>query len=379
MVWNIQLADVVFGREEEEAVLRVLRSGWLTQGEVTAAFEKEFANLVGTAHGIAVSSGTAALTLALAALDAPPGSEVIVPSLTFVATASAAVAAGLVPVFADVVSQDDLTLNPQDVAQRLTEKTVAVIPVHYAGYAADIAGLKSVTSVAIIEDCAHAPGACGSTGDGQHGSVGGLGDVGCFSFFSNKNITVGEGGMLTTDNGDLAATLRLLRSHSMTTNTWTRHQGHVFSYDVARPGWNFRIDEMRSALGRCQLARLSELNARRVLLVHRYIQMFRKASIDGLAVPFSEQETSAPHLQVVLLPEGLDRGTVMANLRERGIQSSIHYPPAHRFQCYYRPEVSQLPVTDSVSSRLLTLPLHPNMSKTDVDQVVEVLTAAIVG
>ena len=379
MVWNIQLADVVFGREEEEAVLRVLRSGWLTQGEVTAAFEKEFANLVGTAHGIAVSSGTAALTLALAALDAPPGSEVIVPSLTFVATASAAVAAGLVPVFADVVSQDDLTLNPQDVAQRLTEKTVAVIPVHYAGYAADIAGLKSVTSVAIIEDCAHAPGACGSTGDGQHGSVGGLGDVGCFSFFSNKNITVGEGGMLTTDNGDLAATLRLLRSHSMTTNTWTRHQGHVFSYDVARPGWNFRIDEMRSALGRCQLARLSELNARRVLLVHRYIQMFRKASIDGLAVPFSEQETSAPHLQVVLLPEGLDRGTVMVNLRERGIQSSIHYPPAHRFQCYYRPEVSQLPVTDSVSSRLLTLPLHPNMSKTDVDQVVEVLTAAIVG
>ena len=379
MVWNIQLADVVFGREEEEAVLKVLRSGWLTQGEVTAAFEKEFANLVGTAHGIAVSSGTAALTLALAALDAPPGSEVIVPSLTFVATASAAVAAGLVPVFADVVSQDDLTLNPQDVAQRLTEKTVAVIPVHYAGYAADIAGLKSVTSVAIIEDCAHAPGACGSTGDGQHGSVGGLGDVGCFSFFSNKNITVGEGGMLTTDNGDLAATLRLLRSHSMTTNTWTRHQGHVFSYDVARPGWNFRIDEMRSALGRCQLARLSELNARRVLLVHRYIQMFRKASIDGLAVPFSEQETSAPHLQVVLLPEGLDRGTVMANLRERGIQSSIHYPPAHRFQCYYRPEVSQLPVTDSVSSRLLTLPLHPNMSKTDVDQVVEVLTAAIVG
>ena len=379
MVWNIQLADVVFGREEEEAVLKVLRSGWLTQGEVTAAFEKEFANLVGTAHGIAVSSGTAALTLALAALDAPPGSEVIVPSLTFVATASAAVAAGLVPVFADVVSQDDLTLNPQDVAQRLTEKTVAVIPVHYAGYAADIAGLKSVTSVAIIEDCAHAPGACGSTGDGQHGSVGGLGDVGCFSFFSNKNITVGEGGMLTTDNGDLAATLRLLRSHSMTTNTWTRHQGHVFSYDVARPGWNFRIDEMRSALGRCQLARLSELNARRVLLVHRYIQMFRKASIDGLAVPFSEQETSAPHLQVVLLPEGLDRGTVMVNLRERGIQSSIHYPPAHRFQCYYRPEVSQLPVTDSVSSRLLTLPLHPNMSKTDVDQVVEVLTAAIVG
>jgi dTDP-4-amino-4,6-dideoxygalactose transaminase len=379
MVWNIQLADVVFGREEEEAVLKVLRSGWLTQGEVTAAFEKEFANLVGTAHGIAVSSGTAALTLALAALDAPPGSEVIVPSLTFVATASAAVAAGLVPVFADVVSQDDLTLNPQDVARRLTEKTVAVIPVHYAGYAADIAGLKSVTSVAIIEDCAHAPGAFGSTGDGQYGSVGGLGDVGCFSFFSNKNITVGEGGMLTTDNGDLAATLRLLRSHSMTTNTWTRHQGHVFSYDVARPGWNFRIDEMRSALGRCQLARLSELNARRVLLVHRYIQMFRKASIDGLAVPFSEQETSAPHLQVVLLPEGLDRGTVMANLRERGIQSSIHYPPAHRFQCYYRPEVSQLPVTDSVSSRLLTLPLHPNMSKTDVDQVVEVLTAAIVG
>ncbi len=383
MTWLIPLADVVLGAEEEEAVLDVLRSGWLSQGAVTARFEAAFAELVGVRHAVGVSSCTAALHLAYLALEAPPGSEVVVPSLTFVATANAAVAAGLVPVFADVCSEDDLGLDPADVRRRISPRTVAVAPVHYGGYVCDMAALREVVSdhaegpVALVEDCAHAPGATGIGPDGERRGAGGLGDLGCFSFFANKNITTGEGGMVTTDDDDLAATVRLLRSHAMTTGTWQRHTGHAFSYDVLRPGFNYRLDELRSALGLAQLARLEELHAVRARLVRRYHDAL--AGIPGLLVPFAGRQTEAPHLQVVLLPPGTDRAAVMASLRDAGIQSSVHYPPAHRFRCYEDPARPPLPVTDEVAGRILTLPLHPRMAEDDPDRVAEALRGALGG
>jgi dTDP-4-amino-4,6-dideoxygalactose transaminase len=380
MSWKIPLADVVLGSEEEEALIGVLRSGWLTQGEVTARFEAAFAELCGTRHAIAVANCTGALHLAYAALGAPPGSEVIVPSLTFVATASAARAAGLVPVFADIRSLDDLTLDPEDVRRRVTDRTVAVAAVHYAGYPGDMRALGALAAergLALVEDCAHAPGAIGTAPDGTQRPTGGLGDVGCFSFFSNKNLTTGEGGMVTTDRDDIAKRVRLLRSHGMTTTTWQRHEGHAFTYDVVEPGHNFRMDELRAALGLVQLGRLPTLNARRQELVEQY--RAELASVPGLGVPFASRDTSAPHLVVVLLPEGADRLGVMAKMRAAGVQTSIHYPPSHRFACYQDPSRAPLTVTDQAAARLLTLPLNPKMSAEDVTTVVKELTDALAG
>jgi len=378
MSWKIPLADVVLGAEEEAAVLGVLRSGWLTQGEVTARFEAAFAELTRTRHAIAVANCTAALHLAYAALGAAPGSEVIVPSLTFVATASAARAAGLTPVFADIRSLDDLTIDPEDVRRRLTDRTVAIAAVHYAGYLCDMPALGAIAAergLAVVEDCAHAPGATGRAASGQERPAGGLGDVACFSFFSNKNITTGEGGMVTTDRDDLAQRVRSARSHGMTTTTWQRHEGHAFTYDVLEPGYNFRLDELRAALGLAQLGRLSTLNARRRELVARYhVELARLPSV---RVPFAARDTQAPHIVVVLLPEGTDRLAVMAHMRSAGVQTSIHYPPSHRFACYHEPKKPPLPVTDRAAARLLTLPLNPKMSDGDVVTVVDALAAAL--
>jgi len=382
MSWEIPLADVVFGPEEEEAVVAVLRSGWLSQGATVERFEATFAELVGVRHAVGVSSCTAALHLAYAALDAPPGSEVILPSLTFVATASAAVAAGLVPVFADISSETELSLDPDDVVRRLGDKTVAVAPVHYGGYVCDVPALRRALAdagaghVAVVEDCAHAPGAMGVGADGERRGAGGLGDVGCFSFFSNKNITTGEGGMVTTDDERLASTVRLLRSHGMTSGSWQRHQGHAFSYDVLRPGYNYRLDELRAALGLAQLARLPDLHEIRRGLVRSYAAAL--ADVPGVQVPFARREPEAPPLQVVLLPEGTERTAVMARMRDAGVQSSVHYPPAHRFRCYADESRPPLPVTDAVSLRVLTLPLHPRMEPGDPARVADALRAALV-
>lgn len=378
MSWKIPLADVVFGAEEEAAVLGVLRSGWLTQGEVTARFEAAFAELSGTRHAIAVANCTGALHLAYSALGAPAGSEVILPSLTFVATANAARAAGLTPVFADIRSLDDLTLDPDDVRRRLSARTVAIVPMHYAGYTCDMQALGALASergLALIEDCAHAPGARGVGKDGKERPTGGLGDAGCFSFFSNKNLTTGEGGMVTTDRDDIAQRVRSMRSHGMTTTTWQRHEGHAFTYDVLEPGHNYRMDELRAAIGLVQLGRLPGLNAKRRELVELY--RTELARVAGLGAPFAARRTDAPHLVVVMLPEGVDRLAVMARLREAGVQTSIHYPPSHRFACYDDPTRAPLPLTDTAAARLLTLPLHPKMTAEDVRTVVGELGRAI--
>jgi dTDP-4-amino-4,6-dideoxygalactose transaminase len=222
-----------------------------------------------------------------------------------------------------------------------------------------------------VEDCAHAPGA---RGDG--GACGALGDVGAFSFFSNKNMTTGEGGMLTTTREDLAAKLRLLRAHGMTTGTWDRHRGHAFSYDVALVGTNARLDEIRAAIGLVQLRKLEAGNRARGERVARY--RARLAGVPGLGLPFARRDpaASAHHLFVVLLPEGTDRARVMTHLRERGVQSSIHYPPTHRFSAYAdTPAV--LPVTDAVAPRLLTLPLFATMTDAQVDRVCDALLEAL--
>ena len=381
-MWKIPLSDIDFDGREVEAVTAVLNSKWLTMGEVTLKFERAFAELVGVPHAFAVTNCTAALQLAYRAVGVGPGDEVIMPSLTFVATANAAVVEGGVPVFADVIGENDLTLLPEDVLRKITPRTKAITVVHYAGYPCAIGAIMRIAEehgLAVVEDCAHSPGA---SSEGRQ--TGAIGDVGCFSFFSNKNMTTGEGGMLTTRRDDLAERIRLLRSHGMTTLTLDRHKGHSFTYDVVDAGYNFRIDEVRSALGLVQLSKLEAANRRRAEIVRLYRSLLAESSDDaggGLRLPFAGREEGAAfHIMPALLDAGVNREAFMAEMRRAGVQTSIHYPPVHGFS-YYRERsgdyLPDLPVTESVGRRLVTLPLYPGMSDEQVQEVADAVRQSL--
>jgi len=368
MNWDIPLFDLEFGMPERAAMARVLESCWLTMGQETIAFEEEFAAFVGAPHAVAVTNCTAALHLSLRAFDIGPGDEVLCPSLNFCSGANVIIAQGADVVFTDVSSPDDLCVSPGDVEARITPRTKAIMVMHYAGYPCDMDALSAIAKkhgLKLIEDAAHAPGA--SLGGV---SCGALSDVGCFSFYSNKNMTTGEGGMITTNDADLALRIKRLRSHGMTTPTLDRHKGHAFSYDVAEPGFNYRIDEMRAALGRVQLLRLRARNAQRRELARRY--RIGMASGPVTLPSFGERGESCYHIQPAVLPVGTDREAFMTALKAKGIQTSIHYPPTHLFEWYQNryPEV-RLPVTEELSTRLVTLPLYSSMGIERVDRVCE--------
>jgi len=364
MQWKIPLSDIDFNSEETKAVLDVLESRWLTMGGVTQAFESEFSAYVGVKHSLAVANCTAALHMACLAIGLRPGDEVILPALTFVATANAVRYAGATPVFADVTSENDLNISPESIEQLITPQTRAIIVVHYSGYPCDMPRIMEIAKkhkLYIIEDDAHA---VGSELDGVQ--LGSWGDIGCFSFFSNKNMTTGEGGMVTTNDDNLAEKLRLFRSHGMTSMTWDRHKGHAWSYDVVELGYNYRIDEIRAALGRVQLSKLNANNSRRRALVQQYRDALQELT-PKIVIPFENHPgISSAHIMPILLPAGVDRTLFMENMKTHGIQTSIHYPPIHHFAAYENSANSNLPVTENIVGREVTLPLYPAMSDEDV-------------
>ena len=369
MAWIVPLADLDYGPEEDQAVLDVLHSKWLTMGAVTQAFEREFAAAHGAKHAVAVSNATQALHLACLALGIGPGDEVIVPSLSFVATANAVLYTGAEVRFADITGPDDLTIDPADIEQKITRRTKAIIVMHYAGFPCRMPEILAIArrhGLQVIEDTAHAPGAWL---DGK--ALGAWGEIGCFSFFSNKNLSTGEGGMLLTDRDDLAEKLRLLRSHGMTTLTYDRHKGHALSYDVVDLGYNDRMDEIHAALGLAQLHKLKVNNARRADWVARYWQALAPL---GVGLPFSGSLRGQPayHIFPMLLPAGVDRQTFMEGLRDGGVQSSIHYHPIHTFRYYVdRFGERHLPRTEAAAAREVTLPLYPTMGDAALELVVE--------
>jgi dTDP-4-amino-4,6-dideoxygalactose transaminase len=366
--WQVPLSDVIVDDELVEAALETLRSGWWSMGPRVAEFEQAFAEFCGTTHAVAVANGTAALHLGLLALGCGQGDEVVLPSLNFVAAANAIVHTGAQPVFCDICGPDDLNLDPGDLADALTPRTKAVLVLHYGGYPCDmdaVSALAERPGVAVLEDAAHAPGA---SLNGR--ACGTLGAVGCFSFFANKNLPLGEGGMIVTADDRLAERLRLLRSHGMTSLTWDRHRGHASNYDVVLPGFNYRLDEVRAAVGLVQLRRLPDENAARARVAARYREALDGA--DGLRMPFAEARgVPAHHLAVVLLPQGTDRQAVRTALEERGIQTSVHYPPIHTFSAYREGSRRPLPRTDSVAGRIMTLPLYGRMTDEQVEAVVD--------
>jgi dTDP-4-amino-4,6-dideoxygalactose transaminase len=369
----IELGAPTLGEPEKQALADVIDDGWLTMGERVRRFEREFATFHGAEDAVAVASATAALQLSLAAFDIGPGDEVLVPSMSFVATAAVVVHLGATPVFVDIQDVAFPHLCLDDAKRRITPRTRAIIVMHYGGNEVDLKPWRALADehgLLLFEDAAHASGLPG---------LGTLSHSASFSFFSNKNMTTAEGGMIILADPERRERARLLRAHGMTASTLDRDRGRAVGYDVVECGHNFRMDELRAALGIVQLTQLAQWNETRRQLVRHYRENL-SADVPEVTVPFDDHHRSTAHIMSVLLPEGCDRQRVMKCMREDQIQTSVHYPPIHEFDYYCRTfSSSKLPLTEAFGRRELTLPLHARLTNGDVDRVVATLKSALTG
>lgn len=372
-------AFLPYGRQEitdadVKAVVEALVSGWLTTGPRVSEFEQAFAAHVGAREGIAVNSGTAALHCAMRALGVGPGDEVIVPAITFAASANAALYEGARPVFADI-QPETLLIDPASVAARITPATRAIVAVDYAGQPADYDALHALAKprgIRIIADACHAPGAFY-----KGRAAGTLADISCFSFHPVKHLTTCEGGMTVTDDAAMAAHMRRFRNHGIDTDHRSREAAGAHAYDMAELGFNYRLPDVQCALGLAQLKRLSGWVAARQRIARLY-----DVALAGMAeaVPLKTlpDRTNAHHLYVVRLMEGIDRDRVFARLRADGIGANVHYAPVYLHSHYARLgyEPGLCPVAETASRQILTLPMFPAMTEADVRRVVAALTRA---
>ena len=373
--WKVQLFKLNFDEREIDAVVETLKSGWITMGQRTLDFEAAYGRELGCGtRCLAVSNGTAALHVATLALGIGPGDDVIVPSLTFIADVNVVQIAGARPILADVTSMNDWSMDPVDIERKITPKTKAVMVVHYAGYACDMDAIVDICKrhqLALIEDCAHANG-----GEFRGRKLGTFGDISAWSFFTNKNLSVGEGGLVACRDDALFQKCKNLRSHGMTVASFDRMQGRANTYDVLEAGLNYRMDELHASLALVQLDKLPTANKRRGELSARYFD--RLDRMNGVAVPFREFSRGTPtwHIMPILLDKGIDRQGVIASLKSDGVQSSIHYPAIQDLTAYKNCD-GETPLANEVCRRELTLPLYPTMTDAEVDLVCDSLRRAV--
>lgn len=369
MSWRYPLSTLPMPEEDVQAVLACLDEGWLTMGPRTQAFEAALCQELGAASVACVSSGTAALHLACRAAGLGPGDEAIVPSMTFVATAAAVRYCGAEAVFCDVASPQSPNLDVAAVEAKISDRTKAVMAVHFCGYPADVVALRELCDargLILIEDAAQAIHA--DTGAGSAGTVGHLG---CLSFFSKKQLCVGEGGAVITPDPDMEATVRSLRSHAMTSVTWDRHRGYAQSYDVVDTGYNFRIDEPRAALGLSRLSRLAGEIDRRRGVAAGYRE--RLAGVDGVELMWDDAAVQAgSHFAFPILAADREtRDRHRDQLKDAGIQTTW-YPAVHRFSDYREREGWEpLAASEEVAERHYCLPMSPTLADDDLDAIHE--------
>lgn len=362
------------GEEEIAAVVDTLRFGWLTTGPKTRRFEQEFASYTGARHALALSSATAALHLALVAAGVGSGDEVITTPLTFAACANVIVQQGARPVLADVCA-DDLNLDPEQVERRLTPRTRALMAVHYAGQPCRMEALQEIAhrhNLFLIEDAAHAVGA-----EYRGRKIGSIGDATAFSFYATKNLTTGEGGMLTTNRAEVDERARIMTLHGMSRDGWSRYEkGGAWYYEVVAPGYKYNCTDIQAALGLVQLRRLDAMNTRRAQLAARLHGAL--AGCEMVETPAVRPEVRhAWHLYVIRLRLELltiDRARFIEELSARGIGTSVHFIPIH-YHPYYRAgfgfHPGDYPVAEDAYARLISLPLYPAMTDADADRVAE--------
>lgn len=370
-----------FTDEEIAAVGRVMRSGWVGMGPETLAFEKELAARVGAAEVVALNSCTSALFLALLVEGVGPGDEVIVPSLTWCATANAALYLGATPRFCDV-DPANFCATPEAILARLTPRTRAVVVVHYGGRAVDVAALRAAlpAGVAIVEDAAHAMGA--RHPDGR--PVGASGNPVCFSFYANKNLSTADGGAVALADADKAARLRSLSMNALDSTAWSRYvrPSVVPVGGIAELGYKMNFTDLQAAIGRVQLRRLDAMAAVRQRVARRYREGLAAA---GMAIPFQSGAFDDGHARHLLAGQfadavaGLPRDALLRALRERNVGASIHYLPLHVQPLYRRHDPVALPVTEALAGGIMTLPIGARMGDADVDYVVAALAEIAAG
>lgn len=360
MDYKIPLFDLNFGYEEEKAVTDVLRSKWISMGPKCFEFEDLISKMLNIKYALSLSSCTASLHLAMKILGITKGDEVICPSLTFVATANCIRYVDATPVFADVVSYDNLTIDPIDIEKKITKKTKAIIVMHYGGFACNMEVIMEIAKkykLKVVEDASHAPLA-----EYKGRKLGTIGDIGCFSFFSNKNVSTGEGGMLVTNNSEYYERAKLLRSHGMTSLSYERSKGHSTSYDVVDLGYNYRMDDIRASIGIVQLNKLKFDIVKRTEVRNMYIEEL--SSINEIIIPFQDyQGLSSNYIFPIVLRDSNNnkRDNVRNALSNSGIQTSVHYPAIHRFLGFEK-YFSELRITDYVNNNLITLPMYSSLN-----------------
>ena len=375
MQYKIPLFKLNFDKTEEEAVVKTLQSQWISTGPKCEAFESKFAEMLNVKYAISVNNCTNALHLAYHLAGILPGDEVICPSYTFVATVNSIKYVGGKPVFCDIKGKEDLNLNVDQIESLITHRTKAIAVVHMAGFPVDMDKVLSVATkhnLRVIEDSSHAP-----MSEYKGKKLGTIGDIGCFSFFSNKNISTGEGGMVVTNSEDLASRAKLLRSHGMTSMSYQRSKGHATSYDVVELGYNFRMDDIRASLGITQLGKLQNDLEKRAKVRKWYVDQL--SDIHGITIPFKDNaEFVTNYIMPVVLNESVNkpREEIRSYLHEHGIQTSVHYPAIHRFTVY-NDSNSDLKHTEYVADHEITLPMYGDLSFNDVKYIVEVLKDAI--
>ena len=366
-MYDIPLFDLNYGEEEENAALQTLRSRWISTGPKCAELEEKFATMLDAKYACTVTNCTAALHLACCVMGIKSGDEVICPSLTFAATVNCIRYVGATPVFADIYGSENLCMDADQIEELITDKTKAIIPMHYAGFPCDMQKIMEIANrynLFVIEDACHGP-----LSEYRGKKLGTIGDIGCFSFFSNKNISTGEGGIMVTDHEETYKKLKLLRSHGMTTMSYQRASGHATSYDIVDLGYNYRMDDIRASLGVVQLDKLRKDLKQRAKIRDWYCKRLTK--LNGIVVPFMDNKEFVSNyiFPVVLKNSDAEKRDAFRNkLHEKGIQTSVHYPAIHRFSAY-KEFTKKLPNTEYATDNEITLPMYARLREKDVEYI----------
>lgn len=377
MAYKIPLFNLNFDGKEAQAAYDTIQSGWISTGPKCEELEKMFIEMFHVNYAVSISNCTDALHLCCLACGVGAGDEVICPSLTFAASANCIRYAGATPVFCDIVGPDHINIDPIEIEKKITDKTKAILVVHMAGFPCkmdEIMAIAKKHNLKVIEDACHGP-----LSEYKGVKLGTIGDCAAYSFFSNKNISTGEGGMLITNSKEIADKVRLLRSHGMTTMSYQRAGGHATSYDIVELGYNFRLDDIHAAIAIEQLKKLPGDLEKRIAVRERYIQNLSKVA--NIVVPFADNtEFVSNYIMPIVLTKGTaeDRDKIREAIHAAGIQTSVHYPAIHRFSIY-KDYGAVLPQTEYVTDHEITLPMYAALTLEQVDFICETVDKVING
>lgn len=375
MAYKIPLFNLNFDEREAQAAYDTIKSGWISTGPKNAELEQMFIDMWNVKHAVSMSNCTDSLHVCCIVCGFGPGDEVICPSLTFAASCNCIRYVGATPVFADIVGPEHINIDPIDIEAKITPRTKGIVVVHMAGYPADMDAIMNIArkyKLKVIEDACHGP-----LSEYKGKKLGTIGDCASFSFFSNKNISTGEGGMFITNNEDMANKARLIRSHGMSTMSYQRASGHATEYDITCLGYNFRMDDIRAAIAIEQLKKLPNDLKTRLIVRKRYEENLAK--VERVVIPFADcnEFTSNYIFPIVIHDSNKElRKALREYIHAHGIQTSVHYPAVHHFSTY-KEFGAILPQTDYVSDNEITLPMYANLTIEQVDEICEVVINGI--